>query len=313
VTINDTSLAPTYTITPDADNVNEGLPFGVTIGGTDIPDGTYYWTVTNSGDFGTASGSFSINSNVGVFEFTPTADVTTEGAETFTISVRSVSITGDILVTSDSITINDTSLTPVAPFSLQFVRAQTDYLDVAASSDWALSRTWTIEFWSNATRGTNGQDPLVLMCQDPSDGGAIQIKYLGGNFQTQGGQALAAEPTPNQWTHVALVNTVANNMTLYYNGVSQYTGGYWSLNNPSAIRIGALGPFDYDRFDGKLAMVRISNTAKYATAFTPTITYGVEADTKLFLSSNTPLVDDMSNTITNHGVTQSTDFPVPPI
>jgi plastocyanin len=113
-TINDTSLtpAPTYTITPDANNVDEGWPLGVVIGGTNIPNGTYYWTVTNSGDFGTASGEFNITDNVGVFEFTPTTDNTTEGAETFTISVRSGSITGDILVTSDTITINDTSTTP---------------------------------------------------------------------------------------------------------------------------------------------------------------------------------------------------------
>jgi hypothetical protein len=63
-----------------------------------------------------------------------------------------------------------------------------------------------------------------------------------------------------------------------------------------------------------MAMVRISNTAKYATAFTPTITYGVNADTLLFLSSDTPLVDNgmMFLTVTNNGVTQSMDFPVAP-
>jgi hypothetical protein len=44
-------------------------------------------------------------------------------------------------------------------------------------------------------------------------------------------------------------------------------------------------------FDGKMAMVRISNTAKYAAAFTSTVTYGVESDTRLFLDSDTPLTD----------------------
>jgi hypothetical protein len=59
-----------------------------------------------------------------------------------------------------------------------------------------------------------------------------------------------------------------------------------------------------------MAMVRISNSAKYSAAFTPTVTYGVDANTKLFLDSNTPLVDISSSThtITNTGVTASTTF-----
>ena len=298
----------TYTITPEANSVNEGASLEFTVGGTGIVNGNYYWTVTNSGDFGTASGSFSITSNTGSFSVTPSADVTTEGAETFTVSVRSVSITGTVLATSESITITDTSLAPVAPFSLQFVQAQTDYLDVAASADWNLSRNWTIEYWSKAAKASSGGDLLTVMCQDFTDGNGIQILYQEG-FQIQGGPVLAAEPTPNVWTHVALV-AVEGVMTLYYNGVSQYTGGYWSLNNTiNPIRIGARGPADFQRFDGKLAMVRISNTNKYPTAFTATTTYGVEADTKLFLGSDTPLVDDKSHAVTNTGVTQSTDFP----
>jgi hypothetical protein len=58
-----------------------------------------------------------------------------------------------------------------------------------------------------------------------------------------------------------------------------------------------------------MALVRISNTAKYLTAFTATTTYGVEADTKLFLGSVNPLVDAKGHTITNNGVTTSASFP----
>jgi hypothetical protein len=114
VTVNDTSLtAPTYTLTPAANNVNEGSSLTFTVGGTNIINGTYYWTVTNSGDFGTSSGSFTITSNSGTFAVTPTADTTTEGSETFTASIRSGSVGGTVLQTSSSVTINDTSLTPV--------------------------------------------------------------------------------------------------------------------------------------------------------------------------------------------------------
>jgi hypothetical protein len=58
-----------------------------------------------------------------------------------------------------------------------------------------------------------------------------------------------------------------------------------------------------------MALVRISDTAKYLAPFTPSKTYGVESDTKLFLNSFSPTVDAKSHAVTNNGVTTSTDFP----
>jgi hypothetical protein len=114
ITINDTSTTPpaTYTLTAGASSVNEGSSVTFTAGGTNIPNGTYYWTITNSGDFGTTSGSFTISGNSGSFSVSPTADATTEGSETFTATIRDASFTA--LATSGSVTINDTSTTPVA-------------------------------------------------------------------------------------------------------------------------------------------------------------------------------------------------------
>jgi hypothetical protein len=98
-----------------------------------------------------------------------------------------------------------------------------------------------------------------------------------------------------EWTHVAVVNDEGT-PKVYYNGVEQsaVSGTFDSLNYSSSsesIYIGRLAPNYGGYFDGKMAMIRISTTAKYATAFTPSVTYGVEADTKLFLSSDAPLVD----------------------
>ena len=118
ITIGDTSLTPdaAYTITPDADNVNEGNTLSISVSGTNITDGTYYWTInhttTNSSDFSANSGSFSISSNSGSFSISPSADNTTEGAQTFTVSIRSGSTSGSVLKTSSSIIVNDTSLYP---------------------------------------------------------------------------------------------------------------------------------------------------------------------------------------------------------
>jgi len=110
-----TPPTPTYTVIPSSTSINEGSSLTFTVGGTNIVDGTYYWTVTNSGDFATSSGSFTITSNSGSFSVIPRADLTTEGAETFTASIRLGSITGPILQTSSSVTINDTSISPPPP------------------------------------------------------------------------------------------------------------------------------------------------------------------------------------------------------
>ena len=329
-----------------------------------------------------------------VTAFTPTA---TYGVEADTVLFLG---TNNPLVDDKdhTITNNGTALSndvpgAFAPLSLQLVQSQTDYLDVAASSDWALSRTWTIEFWSKASKVSTEGDLLTVMCQDYTDGNSIQIIYQGGSFEIQGTNRIAAEPsiggvpttlfnvnsqggwngggawtnlsttggtgtgltvsvagvgggyvnalsivTPGSgytsgdvitavgessvsftigsctpigvWTHVALVNTVADGMTLYYNGVSQYTGGYWSLaNNTAPIRIGARGTAEFQRFDGLLALIRISNTAKYTGNFIVSNSYGVEADTKLFLGGAVPFIDAKGHAVTNHGVTPSTDFP----
>ena len=117
VTINDTSLtpvgAPTY-IVSSANSVNEGEPIQFNVSTTNVDDGTtLYWSLSNSGDFGDDStGNFTITSNSGSFTVTPTADTTTEGAETFIASIRTGSIIGTVVGTSNTITINDTSLTP---------------------------------------------------------------------------------------------------------------------------------------------------------------------------------------------------------
>ena len=108
--------ASTYAVAAagGATSVNEGssLTFNVTT--TDVADSTtlFYTVSANSGDFGTSSGSFSITSNAGSFSLTPTADVTTEGSETFAAQVRTGSTAGTVVATSGTITILDSSITP---------------------------------------------------------------------------------------------------------------------------------------------------------------------------------------------------------
>ena len=279
--------------------MNEGSTNTVTVDYENYPSTTIYWQIVNDGtsndDFvadepgGAQLGNFQISGTGSTsFSWTTTEDLTTEGNENYLLQVGTT-LGGNNLL-NETLTITDTSVTPEPPFSLQFVQSQTDYLDVAASADWNLSTTWTIEFWSRAAKVSANNDLLTVMCQNYNVGGGIDLLYIGAQLQLNG-TGLASEPTPNIWTHVALVSD-GTNLTMYYNGNNVQFGGAVNLNNTTdAIRIGARGPADFQRFDGRLAMVRISNTAKYATTFTPTVTYGVDADTKLFLSSDAPLVD----------------------
>jgi predicted RecA/RadA family phage recombinase len=118
ITINDTSLTPpTYSISVSKKIVNEGASLVCTVTTTQISNGTIlYWKINNKSttveDFDLTSGSFTITSNVGTFAIPITADLLTEGRETFSISIRTGSQSGNLVATSSEVTINDTSLTP---------------------------------------------------------------------------------------------------------------------------------------------------------------------------------------------------------
>jgi hypothetical protein len=214
--------------------------------------------------------------------------------------------------------------------SLVFNYPQQDYLVTPASADWNLGSTWTIEFWINANNGSldginipGGQ--WGLFNQGGWFGGlpanSIIIGLAGGKLTVgQGNTDDAiefAEPTAQQWTHVAVVNNGGGSaQKVYYNGVEQakVTGNYLSngwTNATDPLYIGRLAPGYNSPFDGKMAMIRISNTAEYLATFSPTTTYGVEADTVLFLDKVNPLGDSSASdhVITNNGVTTSTSFP----
>jgi hypothetical protein len=107
-----TGTSGTATVTRGATNVNEGNTINFTVASTNIPSGTtLYWTVSRPEDFATSTSSFNISaSGTGSFSVIPSADTTTEGAETFTVSIWSgAGGTGTRYDTSASVTINDTS------------------------------------------------------------------------------------------------------------------------------------------------------------------------------------------------------------
>lgn len=112
-----------YAVSESTTSVNEGSSVTFTVTTANVADGTtLYWTTsgtTAASDFSddTASGSFTITSNSGSIVRTLKSDLSTEGSETFTLSVRTGSTSGTVVATSNTVTINDTSVTPTANFS----------------------------------------------------------------------------------------------------------------------------------------------------------------------------------------------------
>jgi hypothetical protein len=120
IDITDSSITPAFTVTPAS--IGEGSAGSFTVANVG-PDGTYYWTVLNgtsaNADFSAVSGSFAVSGSTGgiengtgTFSVTPIKDLSTEGAQTFQVQVRSGSIAGTVIVTSASVSITDVSLTP---------------------------------------------------------------------------------------------------------------------------------------------------------------------------------------------------------
>ena len=114
------SVASTWgaNVTPAANNVGEGNTLTINVVTFNVPSGTtLYWTTnhitTSNIDFvsNIDSGSFTVTSGTGSFTVTPVSDSTSEGPETFTLSIRSSNINGTVMATSSSTIINDTSIT----------------------------------------------------------------------------------------------------------------------------------------------------------------------------------------------------------
>lgn len=98
-------------------SVNENATLSFTVSTTDTPVTTLYWQVVNNTttntDFSATSGTVTVTAGSGTFNITTTADLSTEGSETFRVDVRSQSISGPVVASSSNVTITDTSTTPV--------------------------------------------------------------------------------------------------------------------------------------------------------------------------------------------------------
>jgi len=153
---------------------------------------------------------------------------------------------------------------------------------VTASNTITLDGNFTIECWYRAdSLPGSGLVPLFTF----SDGHLFYIGYSGGNtvydFYKAGSQVTLVPVTINgsTWYHAACVRS-GSTISIYHNGTLNTTGTY------SGTITATLDLAKYSTYylDGHLDEVRISNTARYTSGFTPdTLPFVNDDNTKLLL------------------------------
>jgi hypothetical protein len=172
------------------------------------------------------------------------------------------------------------------------------YITVAnTTTDWALSNSYTIEWWSNAAVHSDlGQNLLTVMSQDGNNN-CIDILYYGGNLTMFNLSVQTPEPPINEWTHV-IVSSVGGRLIITYNGVEQYNQpvSRSASNNSLPLIIGKRGAGNYQYFNGKLAGIRIY------------FLYSDTTQNMLTLTDSTPTdTSGRAHVITNNAVTTAVD------
>jgi hypothetical protein len=229
VVILDTSLTPPIvSVSPTTTSVNEGSAVTFNVSSNQLSS-TLYWTlnpisgsITTSDFVGlSTTGSFNTDgSGVGSTTLTLANDSTTEGTESFQLQVRTGSTSGTISTTSSTITVADTSLTPivsVTPDSTSLTESSVVTYNVSSNQ---LSSTlyWTInsvsgtvnasDFSQGATSGsfnTNGSGAgsfVIAMGTDYTTEGTesfqVQVRTggTGGNIATTSSILTVTDTSP---------------------------------------------------------------------------------------------------------------------
>jgi hypothetical protein len=189
---------PTYSIEKSVSSVDEGASVTFTLTTTNVANGTevpYTITGISAADItsGSLTGNFTVNNNTATVTITATADQLTEGAETATLTL-------DNVADFDSVTVNDTSLTPFSPDQITGLMG-----------------------WYDATEGvygTNGNDFV-----DSTASFTIAFAYLEGlgNFST--GMTM----TPNTINSKPEYTYVTSNYGITTYGTIAWNGSAWCL------------------------------------------------------------------------------------
>jgi len=169
-----------------------------------------------------------------------------------------------------------------------------DYLSVADSSDWSFGTgNFTLETWVRFNDSA-GSENLFSQYQDSSHRWYLSADLTNNKLSFyDAGSSMDVEQTvvtwvENTWYHVAMVRN-SGTVTYYVNGTA-YTITGTNPNGNITSNTGALQIGRYntgDDLNGYMSDIRISNSARYTSAFTPnTAAFTADANTKLLISAD---------------------------
>jgi hypothetical protein len=163
-------MVPVYGVTASSSSINEGTAVTYTITTQYVLDGTVlYWTTsgtTVAADFsdGVISGSVTMTNGTATVVRTLLADILTEGAETIVFELRTVSISGTIVASTPSGTVNDTSVLTITP--------STSSVNEGSSVTWTIS---AVGFGTGTLYYTNSGTTNAADFSDGLNSGSITI------------------------------------------------------------------------------------------------------------------------------------------
>ena len=198
------------------------------------------------------------------------------------------------------------SFSPYGSNWSNFFDGSGDYLATSSTQIIPASTTYTVEAWvyltgdysdyrEIVTQGSSGNANRWLMVVNITDGILI--------IQTGASGITTSFTVPrNTWTHLAFVNN-SGSYTVYANGTSVGSGTNTVTPQNTYVTVGAFQS-GAEYFQGYISNVRITNTAVYTSAFTPSTTPLTAISGTSFLTcQSNRFIDNSANTyaITAYG------------
>jgi hypothetical protein len=162
-------------------------------------------------------------------------------------------------------------------------------------------------YWTNASyctifaQGTNGGAGRVD-CYIDYTNGKIALQIDGPAVSSTG------TITKNTWNNIAITRT-GSSVAFYINGATAGTGTLSNATQNTTFKIGA--DWATQPFYGNISNLRVSNTIRYSSAFTPSTTpFTSDANTILLACQSNRFIDTSSNAyaLTVNGSPQVTRF-----
>jgi len=237
VSINDTSLTATYSLTAGATSVDEGSNLTFTVSTTNVPlNNILYWGIvhntTSSSDFTTSQGQLTVNNApnfTDTFTVTPDADQLTDPNETFDVHLYTDAARSNSVASVTGIQVGDTSTTPPPP--TYAIAGNVSTVNEGGTLQFDVTTTnvanGTTLYWAavGVNTGTANRDPATA-ADFVNATGSFQISGNSHTFGVQISADTTTEATDGDEFEVQLSTTqggtaVATSQTIRINDTSQ--------------------------------------------------------------------------------------------